>query len=354
VTTITKIVTVLAQIVVLLVTKNFLAYLLTQLFVELIQKIFVSRYLNKMYPYLLEKKVEKLTKEETQTVVTKTKALMLHKIGDVARLQTDTIIISSFVNVDTAAIVSNYTYIVTYVGNFVNIIFSSVISGFGNLVATESKEKQYQVFKVYRFFSCWLFGFGAVGFWHLLTPLIGGLWLDEDWALGIPVVTLLAADFYFKGGRSVLENFKIAAGVFEQDRYLPLIQGGINLILSIVLVQNIGVTGVYVGTLVSGILANIIRPVIIYRVCFDRKAWSYFNDAAKYLVVILAVAAVNIPIRLMVMRQTTIVTFALMVIIITVIYNTVFFLVFRRTDEFAYLWEIAARRIPALRKVKIR
>lgn len=350
VTTITKIVTVLVQIAVLLVTRNFLAYLLAQLVVELAQKIFVSVYLNRMYPYLREKDVQKLTEEETRVVANKTKALVLHKIGDVARLQTDTIIISSFVNVDTSGVVGNYTYILTYVGNFVNIIFSSVISGFGNLVATESKEKQYQVFKVYRFFACWLFGFGAVGFFHLLTPLICGLWLDESWMIGSTVVALLVIDFYFKGGRSVLENFKIAAGVFEQDRYLPLVQGGLNLLISIVLVQRIGVAGVYVGTLVSGILANLIRPVIIYRVCFDRKAWSYFADSLRYLAVILAIAVVNVPIRQFVMRETNIWTFALMVVIISVIYNGVFFLIFGRTEEFAYLWKVVSKKIPVLRK----
>ena len=350
VTTITKIVTVLVQIIILVVTRNFLLYLLAQSFVELAQKIFVSLYLNKMYPYLRDKNVQKLSEEETKVVATKTKALMLHKIGDVARLQTDTIIISSFVNVDTSGVVANYTYIITYVGNFVNIIFSSVVSGFGNLVATESKEKQYQVFKVYRFFACWLFGFGAVGFWHLLTPLIGGLWLDESWVIGSTVVTLLAVDFYFKGGRSVLENFKIAAGVFEQDRYLPLIQGGLNLVLSIILVQRIGVAGVYVGTLVSGILANFIRPVIIYKVCFDRKAWSYFADSVRYIAVILGIAVVNVPIRHLVMQETNILTFGIMVVIITVIYNGIFFLAFHKTEEFAYLWEVVAGRIPVLRK----
>lgn len=354
VATITKIATVLVQIVVLLVTKNFLFYLLAQMFVELAQKIFVSIYLNRMYPYLRDKNVQNLSDEETGEVVNKTKALVLHKIGDVARLQTDTIIISSFVNVDTSGVVGNYTYIITYVGNFVNIIFNSVISGFGNLVATESKEKQYQVFKVYRFFACWMFGFGAVGFWFLLTPLIGGLWLDESWVIGNAVVTLLVVDFYFKGGRIVLENFKIAAGVFEQDRYLPIVQGALNLVLSIVLVQKIGVAGVYVGTLVSGILANLIRPVIIYRVCFDRKAWSYFADSLRYIAVILAVTAVNIPIRHLVMGETNILTFAVMVVIISVIYNGVFFLVFHRTEEFAYLWEVAVRKLPALRKLEKR
>ena len=178
---------------------------------ELLQKIFVTVYLNRLYPYLLDKDVKPLTAEETQVVATKTKALICHKIGDVARLQTDQIIISSFVNVDTSAVVGNYVYIITYVGNFVNIIFESVIYGFGNVVATESRERQYFLFRIYRFFACWLFGFGAVGFYHLLTPFIDGIWMrDGGWTLPQITVTLLVMDFYLKGGRTVLLNFKIA------------------------------------------------------------------------------------------------------------------------------------------------
>lgn len=339
ITTLTKMATAAVQIAVLLVFRNFLFYLLAQSVVELLQKIFVTAYLNRLYPYLRDKDVKKLTAEETQIVATKTKALICHKIGDVARLQTDKIIISSFVSVDTAAIVDNYVYIITYVGNFVNIIFDSVISGFGNVVATESKERQYLLFKVYRFFACWLFGFGAVGFFHLLTPFIGGVWLrDGSWTLPQVTVTLLVMDFYLKGGRTVLLNFKIASGLFEQDRFLPLIQGAVNLVVSIVLVIKIGVTGVYVGTLVSGIMANLIRPRIIYRVCFGKSAGAYFRDSLKYIGVILAVGAVITPIRHAVMGEVTILSFALMVILITLFYNLVFLAVFHRTEEFSYLW----------------
>jgi len=199
ITTLTKLATATVQISVLLLFRNFLFYLLAQSVVELLQKIFVTAYLNRLYPYLRDKDVRKLTAQETQVVATKTKALICHKVGDVARLQTDKIIISSFVSVDTAAVVDNYVYIITYVGNFVNIIFDSVISGFGNVVATESKERQYLLFKVYRFFACWLFGFGAVGFFHLLTPFIGGVWLhDAGWTLPRVTVALLVTDFYLK------------------------------------------------------------------------------------------------------------------------------------------------------------
>lgn len=355
ITTLTKLATATVQIAVLLLFRNFLFYLLAQSVVELLQKIFVTAYLNRLYPYLRDKDVRKLTAQETQVVATKTKALICHKVGDVARLQTDKIIISSFVSVDTAAVVDNYVYIITYVGNFVNIIFDSVISGFGNVVATESKERQYLLFKVYRFFACWLFGFGAVGFFHLLTPFIGGVWLhDAGWTLPWVTVALLVTDFYLKGGRTVLLNFKIASGLFEQDRFLPLVQGAVNLVVSVVLVMKIGVTGVYVGTLVSGILANLIRPGIIYRVCFDKKAGVYFKDSLKYILVILAVGAAITPIRHAVMGEVTILTFALMVVLITLLYNLVFLAVFHRTEEFSYLWDAVASKIPALGRISRR
>lgn len=344
ITTITKIVTVLAQIVILLLTRNFLLFLLTQAAVELLQKILVGIYFNKLYPFLRDKDVRKLEKEETDVVVTKTKALMFHKIGDVARLSTDNIIISGFLSVDLVGVVGNYTYLITYAANFISVIFNSVISGFGNLVATESKEKQYTVFKVYRFFACWLYGFAAVGFWLLLTPFVTGIWLNESWGLGQTVLTLILIDFYFKGGRIVLINFKIAAGSFERDKYLTLIQGGINLVLSVAGVRYIGLAGIYVGTVVSGILANLIQPFIIYHDCFSQNVWTYFADSFKYIGTILGVVLVMLPVRHFLLAEVNLLTFILMALVVTVVYNLVFLLIFGRTQEFGYLRTLLTRR----------
>ena len=73
---------------------------------------------------------------------------MLHKVGDVARLQTDSMIISSFINVTVNGFVDNYNMIMNSAANVVNIVFNSVLSSFGNLIATESKDRQYELFKV--------------------------------------------------------------------------------------------------------------------------------------------------------------------------------------------------------------
>ena len=335
--TITKVIVVFLQIIVVIVTKNFLLYLLTDAVVQLIQKVFVSKFLDKMYPFLKEKNVEKLSKEESDEVWKKTKALVFHKVGDVARLQTDALIISTFVEVAMAGVVDNYNMVISTVSNFVNIIFNSVISSFGNLIATESREKQFSMFKVYRFFASWIYGFSCVGFMVLLTPLIR-IWLGDHWILTSAAVYCILIDYYFKGDRIVLSNYKTAAGVFEPDKYLALIQGAVNLVISIVLVQTpLGITGIYIGTIVSGLIANFTKPVIIYRECFDMKAGSYFVDTAKYLASLVLVLVVSQLISIKVLANLNILTFIFMAIIITVLFNGVYFILYGRSEEFKYL-----------------
>lgn len=342
--TVTKMITVSLQIIVILVTGNFYIYLLTAAGVELIQKIFVSIYLDRRYPYLKDKEVRRLSKEETGEIASKTKALVFHKVGDVARLQTDSMIISGFINVTITGFVDNYNMVLNSIANVVNIFFNSVLSSFGNLIATESRERQYQLFKVYRFAACWIYGFTAVGFSLLLTPFII-LWQGEGRTLAYTVVICILIDFYFKGERIVLSNFKTAAGVFEQDKYLALIQGVVNLIISIVLVQRIGLVGVYIGTIVSGLIANITKPVIIYKVILDRPVKGYFLDFIKYIVVIAAMFALLAGIRTLVMTEITLLSFAEMFVIICIVFNGIFLLLFGRTGEFGYLWGIVREKI---------
>ena len=343
--TVTKLATTILQLIVLVATSNFLLYLLTAATVELVQKIWANNYLNKRYPYLLDKDVIPLGKEETKEIWDKTKALLCLKIGDIARLQTDSIIISSFIEVAIVGIVDNYNMVINAIQNFVLVIFNSAISSFGNLIATESKQKQYELFKVYRFVANWIYGLSAIGFYVLLTPLIVDLWLGEKWLLGANIVALIVIDYYFKGDRVVMMNFRTAAGVFEQDKFLPLIQGGVNLVISIVLVQKIGLIGVYIGTVISGLIANVSRPPIVYRVCFDRKSKEYFIDTAKYMLVMAAILAVVLPVSGVLLKEVTLISFVLTGVMIVVVYNVIFLLAFCKTGEFRYMYDMVMRRV---------
>lgn len=335
--TVSKIITSVIQIIILLTTADFFAYLLTVAVVELVQKLVMNVYLNRKYPYLSDKNAAPLGKEETTRIAADTGALAIQKAGDAARLQTDAIIISSFLNVSVVALVNNYNMIITAVTGFVDIIFNSVISGFGNLIATEGRERQYEVFRVYRFAAAWLYGYTSLGFWFLLSPLIGYAW-GEERILGFPVIFCIVLDYYLKGERIVLYNFKTAAGIFKEDKYLAFAQGIVNLILSVIMVQKIGLLGVYVGTVVSGLMANLLRPFLIYRICFEKRVVSYFRTVGKYSLHLLICAGILLAVRSLLPVSDTLPGILVLALLVTVVFNGSFVLIFGRSREFSYLY----------------
>lgn len=266
--------------------------------------------------------MEPLTKEETGAVVDKTKALMLHRIGDMARLQTDAIIISSCLGVVWVGLIGTYKMIVNSVSGYVNLIFNSVISSFGNLIATESREKQFQLFLVYRFLQS---GYTDFRLWDFPAPVSSrGAVCRSGSRVGNLDYRLVSDGLFLQGGARRAFKFQDGGWCFEQDKYLSILQGIVNLVLSIALVFKIGLAGVFIGTVVSGLIANITKPIIIYRVCFEKSAFSYFQESIKYLLVIGAALAVLIPLQNLLMPQVTIAKFALMIVIITVVFNGIF------------------------------
>ena len=52
-----------------------------------------------------------------------------------------------------------------------------------------------------------------------------------------------------------------------------------------------------------------------------------------------------LPARNVLLSQVNLITFAVMVMVVTVVYNGVFFLFFRRTEEFGYLWRLLQGKI---------
>ena len=171
------------------------------------------------------------------------------------------------------------------------------------------------------------------------------LWVGEERILPDIVIGCIMIDYYFKGERIVLSNYKTAAGVFEQDKYLALIQGAVNLVISIVLVQRIGLVGIYIGTIISGLIANITKPYIIYKVCFDKNAMVYFWDSVKYIGVNGVALLLLLFLKKILMVTVSIPLFIAMIIIITLIFNGLFLLVFGRCEEFGYVWNLFAGRL---------
>lgn len=334
--TVTTLISVIAQIMIMLIYKNFLLYLLAGGIIGVVQKIYVSIYLNKLYPYLLDKNSKKLSKEEIEPIKNNIKALILHKIGEVSVFQTDNIIISSFINVTTVGVLLNYNLIISSVGVFISVIFNSVISGFGNLIATENRHRQYEIFNIYRFMGFWIYGFCSLAFIILLSPFIT-LWIGKEMLIQSSVIYLIIINYYLLGQRIILNNFKTAAGIFSQDKYISIIEAVVNLGLSIILVKLIGLEGVFVGTICSGLVASFTRPYIVYKAIFDRSVFAYYKDSIIYIMSILFSFFILEFIKRRLLIDINYISFTKMFLLVLTIPNIIFYIFFRKRNEFKYL-----------------
>ena len=164
--------TLLLQIIFLFIFKNYYVYLAVNVIVGISQNFYVNSYINRRYPYLLEKNVEPLSKENKDTIVKNVKAMILHKLGDLCINQTDNIIISSFISIQLVGLVSNYNLIINMINKFCMNLFNAANASLGNLIATENNKKRYEVFKGYNFMAFWIFGWCAICFAVLLNPFI--------------------------------------------------------------------------------------------------------------------------------------------------------------------------------------
>jgi inner membrane protein involved in colicin E2 resistance len=112
--------------------------------------------------------------------------------------------------------------------------------------------------------------------------------------------------------------------------------------------MKIGLPGIYIGTVLSGLIANITKPIIIYRVCFDRSAAHYFKDSIKYLLVsggsLLLLYLISS--RLMPDPESVgLGMFILMAVIVVILYNGIFLAFFGRSKECRYLFGMVKEKI---------
>ena len=333
------------QMVMVLVFKNLLIYCIVGAVVQLIQNITTTIYMNKLYPFLKDKNVEKISKEDLAPIIKNVKALIVSKIGSILVNQTDNVIMAAVVNIVAVGLVSNYLTLTRNVSQFLNIVFNSATAGFGNLIATESKQKQYETFKCFRFLAFWSYGFASVALFVLMTPFVIIWCRNARYATTFAVVLWLCINYYFGGHRICVYNVKVAGGLFEQDKWLAFATAFVNLVVSIIGAKLWGVAGIYFGTFMQGILETVVRPRIIYKHLFGVSSKEYFKEGAGYLVSVVIAGAVCYAISRMTMSTVTVKAFIFNMVSVTVITNAWFYALYRKRPEFDYLKKVVLGRL---------
>lgn len=338
---IVNILTLIIQMVFLLVFKNYYVYLLIGAIIGIIQNFYINNYINKIYPYLLDRNIKPLNEESKISIVKNVKAMMLHKLGDLCINQTDNIIISSFINITVVGLVSNYTLIISMINKFAMNFFNAANASLGNLIVTEESTKRLEVFNGYNFMAFWIFGWTSICFIVLLNPFIT-LWIGADKTIDQSVLILVIINYYLVGMRVPVGNMKSAAGLYVQDQFVPIIQSIINLVISIIGAQKLGLLGVYIGTVASSILLPCwYRPIIIYKYIFKESSKSYFIKYIIYLFVIFANCyLMNVITNILFGSSVTWMSLIGRGFVCLIIPNIIIYILFRNTKDFKYILNI--------------
>lgn len=333
----TTLIQVIAQSVILLLTKNFILFLVIQICCTLLNNIWTAHKANKMYPFLKEKSTE-LPKEEKKTIFSNVKSLALYKFGSAILNGTDNIIISYMFSVIFVGMVSNYVMITNMFTTVLSKVTNSFTASIGNLNTEDNPGKQYFVFKKLFFLTVWIFGFVSFGMLLFFNDVIE-LWLGDEYVLSFLTVISLVISFYVSSVQFATYTFRTTLGLFRQGRFAPLIAAVLNIGASILLADLIGLSGIFFATAISRFFViTLVDVVLIYRFCFKRNPLEYYGFYFGYIFLIAALYFITKPILGLVPLEGV---FGLIirVVIATVLFNGTFLMIFGRTRMFREIWD---------------
>jgi O-antigen/teichoic acid export membrane protein len=326
------------QIILLVTTKNYILFLLSSIILVIIQNIYISSKANKLYPFIKNKTDEKLEKEDMEGIRKNVSSLFIYKVGTVIMNGTDNIIISKFIGLIIVGFYSNYVLIINSITTVLNQIFNAITSSIGNLVVTTNKKRSKEVYDNLNFANFWLYALFGVCIIVLINPFIN-IWIGKKYVMGFSIVFLLVLNFYVLGMQSVTNSFRNAYGLFWIAKYRPIIMVIINIVISVVLVQFIGIEGVLIGTLISRLLTTAwLDPYIVHKYGFEISPKSYYVDYLKYLVIFIAISIIlNYFVSMITINNIFILILIAILVVISV--NVILVLLFFKTSEFNYFYD---------------
>ena len=267
------------QIIVLLFWKSFPAFLVCDIIGTLVIWFLTELVVRKSYQNIVSMH-EMLDEFTRKDIIRNIKAMFMHKIGVKLVNSVDGLIISGFIGVTVLGKYSNYTYISSTMVGFISLFFTSLTSVVGHLCAEGNKEKTREYFE---YFYCLNYILGVVfflGYYAVINSVIT-LFFGSGLKLAKSMVFIITLNQFIQYMRTAILLFRNASGIYYYDRWKPIVEGIVNLVLSLAFVQifpeDIKMVGVIVATVITNLLiCDIVEPYIVFRYVFEESP-NFFN-----------------------------------------------------------------------------
>lgn len=278
-----RIVMLLVQMLVLLLTHDFILFLVVQILFTNGANLFISRRADRAYPYLKDKNTAPLDSESRNEVRNYALSSTVLNIGSKLVNSTDQLIITRFAGLISGGAYSSYILVSDALLSIERKMFSEITASIGNLNVVSEREKNYEVFTHLLFASNVVSTVFTVCLYCLFQDFVQ-FWIGETFVLDRATVIIIVLVFYLYSVRLPAQTFNSATGAFSRYRYRAVVEGLINLIVSIVLVRKIGIVGVILGTAISCLAVPFwVEPYILFKFTFSASSMPYWRNAVLNL-----------------------------------------------------------------------
>lgn len=278
-----KLAAAVVEIILLMKTGSFVLYLVIELSTNIIAIVCLNQIISRAYKRM--NTCEAVLEDSTKAAINKSiKGLVFHRIGFSAVFGTNYLYTTLFSNLVMTAIYSNYVLIINGMTGLTGTLFSAISSSIGNILVTENEDTIYENYKTMCLVNFWLTSIAAIAF-YTASPAFITAWVGHKYIVSPITLIIFTATFFLTGIRPSSEQFKFAAGIFYEDRFVPIIEAIVNIIACLLLGYRFGMTGVVAGNLISTILiVTWQKPYMVYKYILKRKFFGYFKIVAPFLI----------------------------------------------------------------------
>ena len=332
----------LLQFVALIAFRNYYYYLIIALASQIVINIVTAIVADKLYPNYKPK--GKLEKSEIKAINSKVKDLFAGKIGSVIMINVDSIVISAFLGLVMLGKYNNYYYVVNSLVGLFTVFFNGIRSGIGNSLLLDSKNKNYDGFKIVTFITFWVIGFCCACLAALYQPFMY-LWVGKKLMLEYGMVVLFCLYFMILELGFSMDTYKDAAGLWKQDKYRKIICAILNLAINLILVQFIGIYGILLSTVLVSFVVDL--PWLsqnVFKYIFEKKTTDYFKFIIKFVIVDILIAAITAYACYLIPGNGYLI-FGVKMLICLILPNAIMIIIYRKQEEYKKSKQLLLRMI---------
>lgn len=277
-----------------------------------------------------------------------------HHIAFFLHRNTAVVVLTFFANIRDVSVYSVYYMVVVGIQKFVNTLSSGVEAAFGNMIARGEKSSLDRNFRLYEFISytATTVFFTSAGLLILdfVKIYTNGI-TDADYYRPLFAYVLVAAEAIYCI-RLPYHAVVLAAGHFRQTKKGAYTEVIINILLSLILVNFLGILGVAIATLIAMLYRTVQYAIYLSNNILERKITVFIKRVFVSIIAVIVTVCISILIpNFEIITYFDWFVYAIIITIISTIVNILLSLLFY-LDDIRLVKDVVKRLITKRKRIK--